>query len=96
MLKYEVPVVAKPLLPEDIKTKVIPSIQKIVEKLGGKLTVKDEWGKRHLAYQIKGIDEGYYIFFALELDATKVDQFNKAMMLTQDVLRFLVIKEENL
>lgn len=96
MRTYEVPVVVKPLLPEDVKAKVVPAISKLAEKNGGKLSIKDEWGKRHLAYAIKGIEEGYYIFFNLELEAAKLAEFEKGLKLIPDVLRFLVIREDYL
>lgn len=94
---YEVPVVLVPILPEDVKDRVVPAISDLAEKLGGKISVKEDWGKRHLAYEIKGNEEGYYIFFKLEISPVKVKQFEEELgRMTKDVLRFLVIREDKL
>ncbi len=94
---YEVPVVLVPILPEDVKSRVIPAINELAEKLGGKISVKEEWGKRHLAYEIKGNEEGYYIFFKLEIAPVKVKEFEQELgRMNKDVLRFLVIREDKL
>ncbi len=101
------PVLLKPLLPEDIKQKVITSIKDLAEKLGGTLEVKKDkegndmqWGKRHLAYPIvingSKHEEGYYIFFRLELPTTKLVEFRRGLTLMNDILRFLVIREDEL
>lgn len=93
---YELPLVIKPLLPDDVRDKVVASIEETVKKMGGSLETTQVWGKKHLAYPIKGHEEGYYIFFKLVLDADKVKQLEKTIKLIPDVLRFLIISEENL
>lgn len=95
--KYEVPMVMLPILPEDVKSRVIPKLQKLVEELGGKLDVKEDWGKRHLAYKIKGNEEGYYIFFSLEIAPSQIKKLEQVFSrLNKDILRFLIISEDNL
>lgn len=96
MEKYELALVVKPLLPEDVQTKVIAEVTKAVTKLGGTLSEKEVWGKKHLAYPIKGHQEAYYAFYALELPTGKADALNRALKLMSDVLRFLTVKEDNL
>lgn len=107
MNSYELPVLMKPLLPEDIKQKVITGIKDLAEKLGGTLEIKKDkegneliWGKRHLAYPIivngSKHEEGYYVFFKLELPAAKVAEFRRGLTLMNDILRFLVIREDQL
>jgi small subunit ribosomal protein S6 len=96
MEHYEVALLLKPLLPDDIKNRVVGAIQKLTSSLGGELETKEVWGKKHLAYSIKGHEEGYYIFFKLELAPAQVKEFSRSLRLMSDVLRFLVIKETEL
>jgi len=96
MQKYEVPVLMKPLLPDDIKEKVVANLEKLAKSLGGKLDTKLVWGKKHLAYAIEKHQEGYYVFFTLELPGDKVSEFNAKVKLMNDVLRFMVIREDQL
>ena len=60
------------LIPFPLNQKEEQEIQKAVEGLieehGGKQVAKDVWGRRGLAYRIKGYDEGNYIVYYYELD----------------------------
>lgn len=100
---YEVPVLVKPILPADVEQKVVESAKKAAKKLGGELTIqvdKDgkelEISKRHLAYAIDGIEEGYYVFFKLVLAAKDLPEFEKSLKFNPDVIRYLVIREDQL
>ncbi len=95
-MKYELIVIIKPLLPEDIKSKVLKRIEKLVENASGKITGTDIWGKRHLAYKINQHEEGYYVVLKIEMPASKAKEFERDVKLENDILRFLLIKEENL
>lgn len=94
MQKYEVMIVFKPLLFEDIKNNSLKKILQTVEKMSGTLTEVDNLGKRLLAYPIKSFKEGYYVEYELDLDPSQSDEFSRQLNLLQDVLRFLVIKKE--
>jgi len=96
MQKYELAMLLKPLLPDDIKTRVSGGISKLADKFGGKLTTKDTWGKKHLAYPIRKHEEGFYIFFTLEMDPAQLAKFQQELKRMDDVLRFLVIREDQL
>jgi small subunit ribosomal protein S6 len=58
MQTYDLMMLYKPLLMEDIKKKTISKIQKLVKDLGGDMTEVDNLGKRILAYPINKFDEG--------------------------------------
>lgn len=93
-MNYELMVILKPLLPEDIRAGVQKKIESLVKKAKGSVSSQDSWGKRHLAYPIQKHEEGYYIVYDLELDPSKVDTFQKELGLISDVLRFLLSKKE--
>lgn len=87
-------VILKPLLPDDIKSGVQKKIEKLIKDSKGKVISQDSWGKRHLAYPIKGHEEGYYIVYTLELDKTKVEEIKAELKLMNDLLRFLLSKTD--
>lgn len=93
---YEMMAVVKPLLVEDIKEKIIPRLEKEVKKLKGNLTIKDNIGKRLLAYPIEGYKEGYYLVYSLEIETNQLEEFKRFLSLSEDVLRFLIIREDQL
>lgn len=93
--KYELMVILKPLLPEDIRAVIQKKLEKHVKDAKGSVSAIDVWGKRHLAYPIKKHEEGYYIVYQLTLEPEKVDKFQKELKLMNDILRFLLINLES-
>lgn len=93
-MQYELMVILKPLLPEDIRAGIQKRVETLVAKAEGKISSQDAWGKRHLAYPIKKHEEGYYIVYKLSLKPAYVAEFQKELKLINDILRFLLIEEE--
>jgi len=89
---YEMMVVLKPLLPDDIRKAVHKNITKTIADMGGEVSDVDAWGKRYLAYKIKGHNEGYYILYQFNLPAGQVNELNRQMKLKQEVIRFMIVK----
>ena len=96
MLKnYEMMVILKPLLPDDVRKKVHKSIVELVKELGGDVMDVDAWGKRYLAYNIKGHNEGYYIVYIFSLESSNLKEMKRKLNLNSEILRFLIIKVNN-
>jgi ribosomal protein S6 len=66
--QYELAVLYHPDLEVDL-TKAEERVKKIITDNGGKVTAEDNWGKRKLAYAIKGNEHAVYVFYAVELPA---------------------------
>lgn len=94
--KYELVVILKALLPEDVRLSAQNKIETLVKTSGGSISKTDVWGKKHLAYRINKHDEGYYILYKVELEKSKTDSFRSNLALIPELLRSLIIKEEEL
>jgi small subunit ribosomal protein S6 len=94
MKKYELMIILKPLLPEDIRAGLQKKLEKLVVKGEGKIIATDAWGKRHLAFPIKKHDEGYYIVYKLSMKQAYAQEFQRELKLTSDILRFLLTELE--
>lgn len=95
MRHYEIAVVLHPDLEIDLES-ATNKIEKIITSAGGKITKKDNWGKRKLAYKIKKQDWGIYVFYEVSLDPTKVSSIDSTLRITEEVMRYLVVSLENL
>lgn len=91
-MKYEFMGILKPFLPEDVRVKLHKEIIGIFNAAGGKILKEDVWGKRHLAYKIKGHEEGYYILLNLELPSENIEDVNKELKMINDLLRYMICK----
>lgn len=52
------------------------------------------WGKRRLAYPIKKYQDGIYVLMNYQADGRQVAPLERAMRLSEDVIRYLTIKLE--
>lgn len=93
-MKYEIMIILKPLLPEDIRFALQKKIENILKGQKGSILAQDVWGKKHLAYPIKKHDEGYYVIYQFETESDNIAKVEKTLNLTNDVLRFLISKQD--
>ena len=95
MRKYEIAVVLHPDLEIDLESR-LEKIETILTKNGGKITKKDNWGKRKLAYKINKQDWGIYVFFQVDTSPEQVAKINQSLRITEEVMRYLIVSLENI
>ena len=62
---------------------------------GGEIAKEDNyWGKKKLAYTIKGQDFAIYVAMDLKLPATAPLKISNTLNITDEVLRYLLVKAE--
>ena len=66
----------------------------MLEELGGKILDSQMRGKRRLAYQIAKHREGIYVQLSHQGDGQHIFKIEKAMRLSEDVIRYLTVKQE--
>ena len=71
---------------------LLKDIEKTIEEQGGKQVSKDAWGKRGLAYRIKGNDEGNFVVYYYSLAPTSLKEIDVALRITPNLLRHIVVK----
>lgn len=92
---YELMVVIKPMLPEDIRSGVEKKLKAIIKKHDNEIVESDVWGKKHLAYPIKKHEEGYYIVYKLKCNPETVHEMGEEIKIINDILRYMLIREDN-
>lgn len=60
------------------------------------VTSMNQWGKRTLAYPIKGREVGYYVVTRLETQPDQLAELERIVKLDEGVLRHLVVLNEGL
>jgi small subunit ribosomal protein S6 len=91
--QYEIAVLYHPDLEVDL-TKAEERVTKIVTDNGGKITGTDNWGKRKLAYGIKGNEHAIYVFYTAELPGSSVQKIESTLNITDEVIRFLITRPD--
>lgn len=95
MKKYELMIILKPLLPQDIRQKTEDKLKEILKEADGKILSSDVWGKKHLAYPINKHEDGYYIIYTVELEEGKMDLVEKEIHMISEILRYMFVIEDN-
>jgi len=91
--QYEIAVLYHPDLEVDL-SKAEARVKKIVTDNGGKVLSDDNWGKRKLAYNIKGNEHAVYVFYAVELPGESVLKVESTLNITDEVIRFLITRPD--
>ena len=91
---YETMYILRPDIAEDEVAKHIDKYNKLLEELGGKILDSQMRGKRRLAYQIAKHREGIYVQLSHQGDGQHIFKIEKAMRLSEDVIRYLTVKQE--
>jgi small subunit ribosomal protein S6 len=93
MAQYEIAVLYHPDLEVDL-TKAEERVTKIIADNGGKITATDNWGKRKLAYGIKGQEHAVYVFYTVEMPEEGVRKVESTLNITDEVIRYLITKPD--
>ena len=94
MRTYELMAIFRPELAEaDVRSEVA-QIEKALAERGAEIKQTDFWGKRRLAYEIKHLNEGYYAVVSFSGEARAVDDLDRALSLSDNVLRHKFIRPD--
>jgi len=96
MNKYELGVVVRADLEEETFQAEMTRVKGLIERFEGTIDKVDEWGRRKLAYPIKKLTEGVYTFITFSSPAGAPREIEDRLRLMENVLRFLVIRKDEL
>jgi len=91
---YETMYILRPDIAEDQVNNHIDKYNKLLEEFGGTILDSQMRGKRRLAYQIKKHREGIYVQLSHQGDGQHIFKIEKAMRISEDVIRYMTVKQE--
>ncbi len=92
--RYELMFIVSSKLGEDQREKSIKEVEDLLASLGAQSVQKEVWGDRKLAYPILKETNGYYVIINFNMAGDKLMEIEKKMNAREDLLRFMVIKDE--
>ena len=93
---YETVYIARQELSESQVKTLTEDFCKFIKDGGGKVHKVENWGLRTLAYRINKNREGHYVLIESDAAPAALHEMERNMRLSEDVLRFMSIKEEEL
>ncbi len=92
MNKYELAVIFKPVLADEVLKEEVEKVQGLIARFGGTVDKLDDWGKRRLAYEIDKHNEGFYNFYTISAPASAPAEIESRIRIMESVLRYLIIR----
>src|SRR4051794_23395171 len=86
--------IIRPDAPDEKAAAVIDRTTRYVVASGGQIIKVAPWGRRRLAYPIDRHREGAYHIVVFEAPSTAIAELERALLITEEVLRHLVIRQE--
>lgn len=93
-LVYETMYILRPDLGDELVEQAISKYQNLLQEQGAKEIKIQHRGKRRLAYEIKKQRDGVYVQMNYQAPGTVVAPLERAMRLSDEVIRYLTIKQE--
>jgi len=90
---YETMYILRPDIPEEEVENHLKKYNEILEKSGTEVLDSQMRGKRRLAYPIAKHKEGIYVQLSHTDDGQQIAILEKAMRLSEDVIRYLTVKQ---
>jgi len=93
-VSYELILILKPEVAEEARKAEIEKIKGLIAAGKGEIVKEDVWGQRVLAYPVKNFSEGFYHLLDFKSSPAKIKELEGSLTLDEEVLRFLIIKED--
>ncbi len=88
---YEGTFIFSSALDETGLSREMAGVEEVVQREGGTIKEWNKWGRRRLAYEIKGQTDGFYAFLTFEADPSIIESLGQAYRLNENILRVLHI-----
>ncbi|MBR6439831.1 MAG: 30S ribosomal protein S6 [Aeriscardovia sp.] len=86
--------IINPSMEEASVKKLMEQFMTVVTEDGGEVKDIDYWGKRRLAYQINGLDDGFYLVAHFSCTPEACAELDRQMKLNESVVRTKVLRED--
>ncbi len=88
--------IIRPNIDEETQKAVMDKFHTVLTDNGAEIVKVNEMGKRRLAYEINDYREGYYVVVNVQsADAAAVNEFDRLAKFSDDIIRQMVIREED-
>lgn len=94
--KYEAVYIVRPNLDDESVDRTVAGVEEYIKGLGGTIISTDKKGRRRLAYEVNKMRDGFYVMTRFEAKSEAIAQLKRMMMLSEDIIRSLIVVLEEL
>ncbi|GIO11974.1 30S ribosomal protein S6 [Cohnella xylanilytica] len=92
MRNYELMYIIRPDVEQETVQAVVEKFQGIIVN-GGEIVKHDVLGKRRLAYEINKHREGTYVLVQFTASSDVVNELERVLKITDEVIRHMIVRE---
>ena len=92
MREYELTIIVRSDIEEPDLMTLIDRVKALITDQGGEVAKLELWGTRRLAYPIKQVREGQYVFMVTQLPPQALVEVDRGIKLIEDILRHLFVR----
>lgn len=92
--KYELMLIADPELDERAVKKLVDTYLETVTSEKGVVESVDVWGRRKLAYEIAGKNEGNYVVVNYSAEPAVSDELDRLLNLNESIIRTKILRKD--
>lgn len=94
MNQYEMVVIFKPELEEEVRQTGLERLKAAIAENGTVGEIED-WGAKKLAYEINYIKDGYYYLVNYEADPSVVAEVERRARINDQIIRYMTVNKES-
>ncbi|KXB54052.1 ribosomal protein S6 [Umbribacter vaginalis] len=91
MKAYELLFFVAPTIDEENRIATMKRIETTIAESNGVIDNVDEWGKRKLAYEINGLNEGSYTLIDFHTDPQNIAELDRVLRINDFVERHMIV-----
>lgn len=91
--QYDLIFICRPDTPEPEVDKVIATVEHAATEKGGKIESTEKWGRRRMAYDVKRLREGYYVYMVVKSTHGEViKELERRLKVADAVIKYLTVR----
>lgn len=90
--EYETVIVIRPDLDDGQTYGIVDGLEEVITGNGGHLLIRDDWGKRKLAYAVQRHQKGHYVLQSYIAPPALVSEYERKIRIEDNIIRFLTVK----
>jgi small subunit ribosomal protein S6 len=91
--QYDLIFILRPDTPESDIDKVIATLEHAAAEKGGKIESTAKWGRKRMAYRVKKLREGYYVYMVIRsTHGEVVKELERRLKVSDAVIKYLTVR----
>lgn len=91
--QYDLIFILRPDTPEPDVDKVIATLEHAATEKGGKVEKTEKWGRKRMAYRVKRLHEGFYVYMVIRSSHGEVvKELERRLKVADPVIKYLTVR----